>query len=646
MISKRMRGWAGAALGMLILPGLFGLSPAISGQPANPDWQKDESRRAQLDVDVMELPPQVQPPASGDSDWLQYNRSLDGNRFSELALIDAGNVGRLEEVCRVRVSGPGPFSAGTLLANGMLYTTAARATIAIEPTNCEIVWKAIYAPEDGEIYNANRGVAHWNGRLFRGTGDGRLLAYDAMTGRELWRVKASDPANGEYVDAAPLAWEGMVFIGIAAGDLGIAGRMMAFDANTGHKLWSFNLIPRPGEFGNETWPGETWKSGGGGTWSAYTLDPRSGELFIPVANPAPAFDPHVRKGANLFTNSALVLDARTGKYLWHYQTRPNDNHDYGVSPPAVLVELGKSKLVAQASKDGFVYMIDRASHELVWKTAVTTISNHDADATLQGIRVCPGAKGGVEYNSPGYDPENGLLVVGAVDWCYHLTRTDYAPHVPGNPYVGGKMDRGDPVGTGWITALDARTGKVRWRYRTPAPVIGAVTPTAGGITFAGDASGLLYAFRTSDGQLLRTIQTGGAIAGGIITYRIRGRQYVAVGSGNVSRSSWSGATGIPTMIVYSLPESGPGRDADPAALAPDLEHGRSVYAANCVACHGAAGQGGEGPPVRGLSSRYTQQQAVAYLVNPKPRMPRLFPGTLKAQDIADVAAFMRGLPAR
>lgn len=641
---KRIRCRAGGTANLLMFVALCGLTPALFGQSADPEAQKSKSWAKQVDIDVMELPPQVLPPAPGDTDWLHYNRMLDGNRYSELDAITTANVGQLEEVCRVRLAGPGPFSAGTILANGMLYTTSARATIAIEPTNCDIVWKSIYTPEQNEIYNANRGVAHWQGRIFRGTGDGRVVAYDAMTGHELWRVKASDPTNGEYLDAAPLAWEGMVVIGIAAGDLGIAGRMMAFDATSGKQLWSFNTIPRPGEFGNETWPGETWKNGGGGTWSAYTLDTQTGELFVPVANPAPAFDPQIRRGDNLFTNSVLVLDARTGKYRWHYQTRPNDNHDYGVSPPAMLLELDGRKLVVQASKDGFVYLIDRARQQLLWKTPVTTILNHDADATPEGIRVCPGAKGGVEYNSPGYDPVSGLLITGSVDWCYHLTKTAYPPHAPGNPYLGGQMNRGDPVGTGWIVAIDARSGKVRWRYKTPAPVIGAITPTAGGITFAGDTSGLLYAFRTADGQLLRMIQTGGAIAGGIITYRLRGEQYVAVGSGNISRSSWTGATGIPSMILYRLPVAGGGA-GDPAALTPDLARGRAVYGISCASCHGAAGQGGEAPPLLGVSARYTQQQAVAFLIDPRPPMPKLYPGTLSAQDLADVAAFVRTLPA-
>jgi len=642
MINRRVMGSGVAAAALAACLGVAASGPAYSSQSGDTGGDRVKASFEQLDIDVTELPPQAMPPAEGDTDWPFYNRTIDGDRFSPLSAINEYNVGDLEEVCRVRVSGAGPFSAGTILVNGMLFTTAARSTLAIEPTNCEILWKSIYALDQNEIYNANRGVAYRDGRLFRGTGDGRLVAYDASTGRELWRVKAADPAADEYVNAAPATFDGLVFIGIAAGDLGIAGRMMAFDAKTGAKVWTFNIIPRPGEFGNDSWPGETWKSGGGGTWSSYTIDPRTGELFIPVANPAPTFDAAVRRGANLFTGSTLVLDARTGRYVWHFQGRPNDNHDYGMTPPPILLSSGGRNMVVQASKDGFVYAIDRKTRKLAWKAPVTTILNHNVDPTPEGVRVCPGAKGGVEYSSPAYDPRQGVLVVGAVDWCYRLSSASYGPHVPGNPYLGGKMDRGDPVGTGWITALNADTGKLRWRFKTPAPVIGAITPTAGNITIAGDASGLLYLFRTSDGTLLRTIRTGGAIAGGIITYQIRGQQYVAVSSGNVSRSSWSGATGIPTQIIYRL-KGNAARTDNPADLTPDADRGRTVFAGNCAVCHGARGQGGEGPPLQTLGTRYTQAQMVAYLIDPRPPMPRLYPDTLNAQDVADVAAFARTL---
>jgi mono/diheme cytochrome c family protein len=224
-----------------------------------------------------------------------------------------------------------------------------------------------------------------------------------------------------------------------------------------------------------------------------------------------------------------------------------------------------------------------------------------------------------------------------------MFRTPYAPYAPGSPYIGGKMVPAGDSGTGWITAVDAHSGKVRWRYQTLAPVIAGITATQGGVTFAGDTSGLLYVLRTNDGKLLRKIDTGGALAGGIISYQSHGHQYLAVNSGNVSRSSWGTATGTPTLIVYRLPETAAAKQ-DPAVLAPHAASGGAVFQASCAVCHGAAGKGGEGAKLAGISSRYTQAQTVSLIVDPRPGMPKLYPGALSAQDVADVAAYLRSLP--
>lgn len=646
MPERWVRRWFGASL--LLAGAVCSAQPPVAQPPvAQPhDWHADSSRTAEVGIDTdlsKEQPTLALQPAADDIDWPYYNNRIDGDRYSTLAEITPDNVARLKEVCRLHVSGAGPFSAGTIMVHGVLYTTAWRSTLAVEPTTCEVIWKALYAPEQTEVYNANRGVAYWQGKLYRGTGDGRLLAYDAATGRELWRVKVGDPAIGEYLAAAPLAWQGKVFIGTAGGDLGAAGRVLAVDAESGRTLWSFDTVQRPDAHGKSTWAGDTWKTGGGSSWSSYTLEPESGALFVSVSNPAPAFDAHRRQGDNLFTDSVVELDVETGRPRWHYQLRKNDNHDYDVAAPAVLLTLDHRKVVAVGSKDGFLYVIDRGTDRLLWKAAVTTILNIDADATPEGVKICPGAKGGVEYNSPAFDPSHALLVTGSVDWCYRLFKTAYGPYVPGTPYMGGKMEPAGDTGTGWITAVDARSGAVRWRYHTPAPVIAGITTTAGGVTFAGDAAGTLYAFRTRDGELLRQIDTGGALAGGIISYQSHGHQYLAVNSGNVSRSSWGAVSGTPTLIVYRLPDTEAPSGRAPGDLTPHPEAGREVYRAHCAACHGATGQGGEGARLAGLSVALTQAEAADLIVHPKPGMPSLYPGALSAQDVADVAAYVRSL---
>jgi alcohol dehydrogenase (cytochrome c) len=577
----------------------------------------------------------------GDTEWRFYNNNADGRRYTELDQINTATIGKMTELCRVRVGGPGPFSSGILMVEGRLYVTTRLSTVALDATNCDVLWKSNYVPEQTEVFNTHRGVAYADGVIVRGTTDGRMVAYDAVSGQEKWRTKAADPTVGEFFSSAPIAWDGKVFEGVAGGDWGIQGRVMAFDLKTGEKLWSFNTIPGPGEFGNESWPGDSWKHGGGGTWTSYTLDPETGELFVPVANPAMSFVGDARKGDNLFSNSVLVLDARTGKYRWHYQTRQHDTHDMGVTSPPILVTLKDGrKVVAVTPKDGYLYLIDRKTHKLIYRVAATTIANHEVPPTVEGVRYCPGIYGGSEWSSPAFDPVNQTLTTGQTDWCVTIRRMDPLPgYNPGSLYMGGKHVMDKDSG-GWVAAFDAKTGKPRWKHKTPAPVVSGVTPTSGGLTFVGDMGGTFYAFRSSDGELLRTWNTGGAIAGGVISYKAGGRQYVAITSGNISRSSWPQASGIPSVVIYGVPQ-------DKAAGAPaigDAGKGRTLYGATCVGCHGAEGKGGGGGPVlTGVSTRYSYAGLVDYIKYPRAPMPALYPSVISEQDVADVTAYVETL---
>ena len=490
---------------------------------------------------------------TNDSDWQSYNHRLSGSRYSELAQINVANVDRLAEVCRVELAQSGSLSSGPVLAAGTLYVTMNNLTVALDPATCAIRWKSEYIPDEPVVVPNNRGVAYLSGRVFRGTGDGRLLAYDATTGRLLWKRKISEPSLGEFVSAAPIAWRHTVFIGLSGGELGVRGRMMAFDARSGTRLWSFDLIPGAGQFGADTWAGESWKHGGGATWSSYALDEDTGELFVSVDNPAPAFHGAVRGGDNLYTNSLVCLDANTGQRLWHVQLRSHDTRDYGASAPAVLFrEAGKS-WVAQGSKDGFLYVIDRVRHRIAFRTAVTTVDPPALEhaAANPDANVCPGISGGFLYNSPSFDVLNNSLISGTVDWC-SIIHADLTPpqYVRGHEYAGGSQEHVGPS-TGWITSVDAHDGHLIWRFPTPAPVFAAVTSTAGGVTFTGDHDGNLYALQSSNGTLLWQLKTAASIAGGLITYQIDSKQYLAVESGNATLSPGS-AAGSPTVIVFSL----------------------------------------------------------------------------------------------
>ncbi len=497
-------------------------------------------------------------PIPVDSEWRSYNHRLSGVRYSDLSQINVDNVSRLEEVCRLELAPMGSLSAGPILVDGRLYVTTDDMTLAINAQDCSLIWRAQYVPEQAEVLPNNRGVAYGAGRLYRGTGDGRLVSYDARTGREVWRKKIGDPLIGEFASAAPVAWKGMVFMGLSGGELGVRARMMAFDAASGRKLWTFDLIPGPGQTGAGTWAGDSWKHGGGATWSSYSIDEKTGELFVSVDNPAPAFAGQSRAGDNLFTDSLVALDARTGRLRWHVQLLKHDRRDYGASAPAVLMSVRDRSLIAQGSKDGHLYIIDRRTHRVVSRTAVTTVSDGDAEPTPQGTVVCPGISGGFLYNSPSFDPRTDVLISGTVDWCSTLYLDPAPPtYAPRQEFAGGRQEHVG-AGSGWVTSISAATGKVLWTFHTAAPVFAAVTSTAGGVTFTGDHAGRLYAFRTADGALLWEQKTAGSIAGGVITYQNGSRQYLAVTSGKGALSPVA-AAGPPTIIIFGLAGHNPTR---------------------------------------------------------------------------------------
>jgi alcohol dehydrogenase (cytochrome c) len=585
---------------------------------------------------------QAAEPSTG-GEWEMYNKTLDGARYSPLRQINKDNAARLTEVCRFQVADKGSFQAGPVMVQDTLYITSTTDTLALDPATCAIKWRHSYHRTYQSLQPTNRGIAYLNGRVYRGTDDGRLLALDARTGQELWSSVVGDGPLGEFISGAPIAWNGLVFIGTAGGELGFRGRVLAFDAASGREVWRFWTVPTGKERGAETWGDSSWAThGGGGTWSSFALDPLSAELFVPVGNPVPDFGPAQRPGTNLFTSSVLVLDARSGALRWWYQLSPSDAFDYDLgAAPALFSNSQHAPMVAAAGKDGFLYVIDRTTHKLAFKTPVTTVDTVKKPPTATSTRACPGIFGGVEWNGPAFVPESNLVVVGAVDYCMFYRAQPAAKWLPGLNY-GGSWSPGVEQPSGWITAVDADSGKVRWKYHTEAPVTAAVTPTAGGIVMGGDTAGNFLVFDVADGKLLKTVQTRGAIAGGIATYEIAGRQYVAFTSGNVSRSI-SGAIGRPTLVVMAIP-------GEPETAArksgPDALHGNQVFMTTCAICHGADGANIDHFNLPEVTRGMTAEQLVQWIKNPAPPMPKMFPEPLSPedeQDIADVAAYLKSL---
>jgi alcohol dehydrogenase (cytochrome c) len=483
-----------------------------------------------------------------------FNGSYTGDRWQDLNEIDVSNVKNLKVACRFPTGETGAFQAGPVIADGIVYFTSVNTTYAINATNCKSIWKSTYVPATPLNFNTNRGVALDNGKLYRDTQDCHLLALDAASGKMLWNVNVCDSTKGDFLSAAPIVWDDTVYVGIAGADWGARGRMMAFGAGDGHQVWSFDLIPTGNEAGADTWgKASAAATGGGSTWTTYTLDPQTGELFVPVGNPAPDFSGDYRPGANLYTCSLVVLDAKSGQLKWYYQLSPHDVHDYdlGAAPMLITTAAGKN-LVVFGGKNGFVYGLDRATHAVVFKTAVGTILNQNSAATVQGSQVCPGWVGGVEWNGPAYAVDRNEVIVGSNEWCGKYVLGE-ARYVAGKFFLGGSFVPAPYAQShGWVTALNADTGKIVWQDKTPGPALAGVSPTSGGVTFTGDMGGTFFAFDSKSGKILYQHKTSGAMAGGVVAYRDRGKEYVVATSGNVSRSIWPGATGSATIYIFTL----------------------------------------------------------------------------------------------
>jgi alcohol dehydrogenase (cytochrome c) len=503
----------------------------------------------------------ARPLEAAAADWPSYNKTLTSERYSQLSQINTKNVGKLKVLCTYDTGQYTSFETGPIMVNNALIGTTEHDIFSLDPTNCHENWRTHEDYKPASLLAVNRGAAYMDGLLYRGTEDGRVLAYDFKTGKRVWETTVADPKLGESTPAAPIAWDGLVFIGNAGGDnKGVKGRMYALDAKTGKIVWEFYLVPKTagdpirGPQGATPLDISTWKnvSGtpitGGGTWTSYTLDPTTGELYIPGGNPAPDFATGPREGTNLYSGSVVVLDAKTGAYKSHFKLVPKDWHDWDVSTaPALIQTKGGKKLLSVAPKDGHLYGFDLATNAMLYRTPTTRIENAEAPfATAKAVHFCPGTVGGAEWNGPAYDPQTNLVLIGEVDWCATVTLQkdkDIQAVSPGKPWSAmATINPYDTYGVpdsfgdwaGWVYAADADTGAWKWRLKSNYPILSGMTPTAGGIVFFGDMGGNFYALNAANGQRLWGQKIGGAIGGGVITYSANGAQRVAVATGFTS----------------------------------------------------------------------------------------------------------------
>ncbi|HEU4938588.1 MAG TPA: PQQ-dependent dehydrogenase, methanol/ethanol family [Vicinamibacterales bacterium] len=496
--------------------------------------------------------------------WLMYWGDYQGTHYSPLSSITPANVGQLRAAWSAPVPGDTVSESTPLVVDGVMYGTSGgspRTVTAIDARTGRQIWRFVRPQKvrnPGETDVVNRGVAILGHRLFVGTNDAALLCIDARTGLLLWEIQVADTMEGFNITSPPLIVKDKIIVGHAGGEYAIRGFLDAYDV-TGKHLWRFYTIPAPGEFGNDTWKGDSWKTGGGGTWLTGTYDPDLNTLYWPIGNPAAMTDRSVRgDGDNLFTDSVVALDPDTGQRKWHYQFTPNDGHDWDSTEDMVLVDRmwrgRQRKLLLHADRNGHFYVLDRTTGEFLAGTPFihqTWNSGFDAKGRPKPIPgsnsspegsflVYPTAGGATNFGAPSYSPITGLFYLE-----YSEAGAVYisAPQVPqkGREYLGEGPARplpprgpNDPAPNAGIKALDPETGKTVWDFKLfQGSLANGVLATAGGVLFASSRDGNLIALDAKTGQYLWHYQTSGNHAASPISYAINGRQYVALTAGNV-----------------------------------------------------------------------------------------------------------------
>lgn len=486
--------------------------------------------------------------------WLTYWGNYQGTHFSSLAQITPANVAKLQAKWAVQMPGDSLVESTPLVVDGVMYTAGMPGDIfAIDAKTGLQIWKfqrkqKVVNPYESNRYN--RGVAMLGNRLFTGTLDAALIAIDARTGRQIWETQVADTMEGYSITAAPLIVKDKVIVGVAGGEYGIRGFIDAYDAATGKRLWRFHTIPGPGEFGNDTWKGDSWKRGGGPTWLTGSYDPDTDTIYWGVGNPGPDMDGEVRKGDNLFTCSVVALDPATGKRKWHYQFTPNDSHDWDANEGLVLADRvfqgQQRKLVMQANRNGFFYVLDRTNGKLLSAKAFvkqTWNAGFDengrpkivagSDSTPQGSDVYPGLGGGTNWQSPSYDASTGLLYLSYLEMGNKYIRQT-SEFESGKQYWGGRGGPLQETPTAGIRAIDTETGAIKWDYPiAQGSLSSGVLATAGKVLFAATPEGNLIALDSATGKFLWKFQAGGPIASSPMSYSVDGKQYVAVSSAGV-----------------------------------------------------------------------------------------------------------------
>ena len=479
-------------------------------------------------------------------EWTTYHGDFTGQRHSRLTQITPANVHQIT-LAWAFATGQGQIKATPIVQNGIVYVTAPDHVWAIDARSAHQIWHYAYPANEG-FHIGHRGVAVYKDSVFYTTPDAHLVALDARTGKVKWNVVIADAKKGYWSTNAPLLVRNHLLVGVAGDFDNLPGILTSVDPETGATQWVFYSTPPPGTAGN---PSDS--ATGGQMWMTGTYDPQLNLVFVGTGNPTPVLNGPARAGDNRWTDSIVALNPDTGKLAWGFQATRHDTHDWDASEVPVLVDATfggtPTKLVMQASRNGYFYVLDRNTGRSLltkpfatanWATGIDQdgrpIPNPAKEPARDGRLVAPDESGGTNYRSPSFDPKTGLLLVSAHDaYGIYFFRPDHGA------YGWAGADYG-VHGTSALRALDYQTGAVRWQHDLGEGASGAgVLTTESGLTFTGDTAGNVLALRTSDGATLWHSGIG-RVGNSPITYELDGRQYLLVGGGA-------------SLYAWALPES-------------------------------------------------------------------------------------------
>ncbi len=641
--------------------------------------------------------------------WLTYGLNYSENRFSKLTQISDKNVKNLGLAWTYEMGAERGVEATPLVANGVMYVTGPWSIVyALNALTGKELWK--YDPDVPKNYGekaccdvVNRGVALYKGKVFVASLDGRLIALNATNGKKIWETLTVDSSKPYTITGAPRVIKGNVIIGNGGAEYGVRGYLSAYNAETGKQAWRFYSVPgnpelpfesKALETASKTWTGKYWEAGGGGTmWDAMAYDPDLNLMYVGTGNGSP-WNRRYRSpkgGDNLYLSSIVALNPDNGEYMWHYQTTPGDNWDYTATQHLILADLeikgAKRKVIMQAPKNGFFYVIDRTTGEFIsgepfvkinWAKGIDyktgrPIENEAASYNNNVYEAVPGPLGAHNWMPMAFNPSTGLVYIPAQTIPFFMTNdANYAYNDPsktaamaaGNGWNTGIIPAGgkkEYPTFGKLLAWNPVTQKQAWEVEHLAPSNGGVLTTAGNLVFQGTADGRFVAYNAQNGEKIWESPTGTGVIAAPITYELNGNQYVSIAAG------WGGIIGLnatfsekqTTGKVYTFKLNGKAKLPDFPKPAPktlvsgvsykikdatDVQYGAKLYLNYCIICHGmpASNEGGRIPNL-GYSHKDVIQNLNVYVLEgalSKRGMPN-FKSRLTEEDVEKIKAFIQ-----